>query len=92
MTNKERLAKLDGGQLDAMWNFLKLRKQCECTKQDVQLLREHCENIRIALTQKNAGQRKDGAKDCIDFVVIDALVLYIYGGLDKLEEVLPDEK
>lgn len=36
MTNKERLAKLDGGQLDAMWNFLKLRKQCECTKQDVQ--------------------------------------------------------
>lgn len=101
MTNKERLAKLDGVQLDTMWNFLKLRKQCECTKQDVQLLREHCENIRIALTQKNAGQRKDGAKDCIDFdelgtyinfVVIDALVLYIYGGLDKLEEVLPDEK
>lgn len=63
MANKERLAKLDGGQLDAMWNFLKLRKQCECTKQDVKLLREHCENIRIALTQKNAGQRKDGAKD-----------------------------
>lgn len=58
MTNKERLAKLDGGQLDAMWNFLKLRKQCECTKQDVQLLREHCENIRIALTQKMQASEK----------------------------------
>ncbi len=96
---KRTIKELDAGQLELMWDFLKLRKN-GCTKWDVEVLKEHLDKIRQALIQKTAGQRKDDGENIVDFselgtyinfIVIDALVLYIYGGLDILEDALPND-
>ena len=96
---KHTIKELDAGHLQLMWDFLKLRKN-GCTKWDVEVLKEHLDKIRQALIQKTAGQRKDDGENIVDFselgtyinfIVIDALVLYIYGGLDILEDALPND-
>lgn len=98
---KHNLRELDQGQLQTMWNFLKLQRKNTCTKEDVRMLKEHLDIIRQAMVQKTAGQRDTDPDTYVDFVeigtyinfvVIDALQLRIYGGLDVLEEVLPDEE
>lgn len=98
---KHNLRDLDEGQLHMMWNFLKLQRKNTCTKEDVRILKEHIDIIRQAMVQKTAGQRDTDPDTYVDFadigtyinfVVIDALQLRIYGGLDVLEEVLPDEE
>ena len=96
---KPTLKRLDMGQLDLMWQFLQLRKNCTCTKGDVQTLKTHLDSIRQALIQKTAGQRKDNNIETVSFddlgtyinlIVCDCLSLYIYGALDRLEEILPE--
>ena len=98
---KHNLRELDEGQLHMMWSFLKLQHKNTCTKEDVRMLKEHLDIIRQAMVQKTAGQRDTDPDTYVDFVdigtyinfvVIDALQLRIYGGLDVLEEVLPNEK
>lgn len=98
---KHNIRELDKCQLDTMWNFLKLQRKNTCTKSDVKLLKEHIDVIRQSMVQKTAGQREADPATYVDFadigtyinfVVIDALQLRICGGLDVLEEVLPDEK
>ena len=83
-----------------MWSFLKLQPKNTCTKEDVTILKEHLDIIRQAMVQKTAGQRDTDPDTYVDFVeigtyinfvVIEALQLRIYGGLDALEEVLPGE-
>lgn len=91
------LKDLDAGQLDFMWSFIKLQKKNSCTKKDVQNLKRNLDYIREALIQSTGGQKGYAKKDhvnfkdlgtYINFVVLDALQLYIYGGLDLLENVL----
>lgn len=98
---KHNVRELDAGQLETMWNFLKLQQRDTCTKEDVRQLKEHLDTIRQALVQKRSGRREGDPKNYVDFedvgtyinfVIIDALQLYVHGGLDKLEEVLPDER
>lgn len=99
-TNQNKLSELDAGQFDFMWNFLKLRKENSCTKEDVRSLKENLDKIRLALVQKTAGQRRGDSESnsvnfgdlgsYVNFVVMDALALYIYGGLDVLENALPE--
>lgn len=98
---KHNVRELDAGQLQTMWDFLKLWKRNTCTKEDVRQLKEHLDTVRQALVQKRSGRRKGDPKNYVDFedvgtyinfVVVDALQLYVHGGLDKLEEVLPDER
>lgn len=94
---KNDIHALDSGQLDLMFSFLKLQNKPSNTPEDVRVLKEHLDRIRQALIQKTAGQRKgdpdtyisyEDLQTYINLVVIDALSLYIYGGLDVLEEVL----
>lgn len=98
---KHNVKELDEGQLQTMWDFLKLQKRNTCTKEDVRELKEHLDTIRQALVQKRSGRREGDPKNYVDFedvgtyinfAIIDALQLYVCGGLDKLEEVLPDGK
>lgn len=97
---KHNLRELDNGQLQAMWNFLKLQRKNTCTKEDVRILKEHLDIVRQAMVQKTAGQRDTDLDTYVDFVdigtyinfvVIEVLQLRIHGGLDALEEILPDE-
>lgn len=97
---KHNLRELDEGQLEAMWDFLKLQRKNACTKEDVRILKEHLDIVRQAMVQKTAGQRDTDPDTYVDFVdvgtyinfvVIEVLQLRIHGGLDALEEILPDE-
>lgn len=93
--------KLDNGQLDMMWSFLQLKKECTLNKEDVKEFKETLDSIRTMLVQKTAGQREgDKGKGSEDFqdletyiniAICQALELYIYGGLDILENSLPTE-
>ena len=87
---KPTLKNLDEGQLELMWNFLRMGHQ----KPNISVLKESLDAIRQAMIQKNAGQRKDGQASTVPFedigthiniVVIESMCLYISGMLDKLE-------
>jgi hypothetical protein len=74
---------------DTMWSFLQMGGQ----KPDVLGLKEHCETLRKMMMQKTAGQRKDKPNDVdfadldmlCNFIVIEAMCLYLSGDLDRLE-------
>ena len=74
---------------DAMWSFLQMGGQ----KPDIPGLKEHCETLRKMMMQKTAGQRKDKPNDVdfadfdmlCNFIVIEAMCLYLSGDLDRLE-------
>ena len=83
---------LDTGQLEMMWNFLRMGHQ----KPNIAALKENCDLLRQMMIQKTAGQRKDDPQGYADFgelptvincIVIEAMCLYLSGELDKLKEV-----
>ena len=100
---KPTLENLDAGQLELMWNFLKLRNKNSCTKSDVRELKKYLDYIRQLIIQKGGGQPDnsntksyyinfDDLGTYINLAVLSALTLYIYGGLDVLENCLPEEE
>ena len=100
---KPTLENLDAGQLDLMWQMLQLRKKNSCTKADVQELKKYLDYIRQAIIQSGGGQPDnhstksyyinfDDIGTYINLAVLLALTLYIYGGLDVLEDCLPEEE
>lgn len=76
-------------QLDLMWNFLQFGKQ----KSNIDALEEHLESLRLMMTQKTTGQRKERPKDAnfddvwtiINCIVIESMCLYLSGDLEKLK-------
>ena len=100
---KQTLENLDAGQLDLMWQMLQLRKKNSCTKSDVRELKKYLDCIRQLMIQKGGGQpdnpstqkfyvNQDDLGTYINLAVLSALTLYIYGGLDVLENCLPEEE
>ena len=71
---KHNLRELDEGQLQMMWNFLKLQRKNTCTKEDVRILKEHIDIIRQAMVQKTAGQRDTDPDTYVDFVDIGTYI------------------
>ena len=97
---KQTLQELDAGQLDLMWNFLRISKK-KPDKQTVQNLINHIDVIRKAMMQKNAGQEKYSKKDAVDiadigtyinFVVLDVMALRVDGVLDMLLETISKQE
>ena len=82
---KRTLEELDTGQLEMMWNFLRIGYQ----KPNVPALKESCNMLRKLLIQKTAGQKEgisfEDIGTLINCIVIEALCLYLSGDLDKLE-------
>ena len=77
---------LDMGQLDMMWNFLRMGYQ----KPNIPALKESCDLLRKAMIQKTAGQ-KDGVSfddigTIINCIVIETMCLYLSGELEKFED------
>lgn len=94
--------KLDSGQLDLMWNFLKFTGD-GARKEDVDELKGLLDQLRTAMIQKSGGQpgrdpKTKGAVNSDDIptitnsIIIVTMQLYLSGGLDKLREVLPSEE
>ena len=75
---------------DTMWAFLQMGGQ----KSNIPALKEPCEMLRKLMTQKTAGQREDKPTDIpfaeldtiLNFIVVEAMCLYMSGDLDKLED------
>lgn len=74
---------------DTMWSFLQMGGQ----KPDIPGLKEYCKALRKMMMQKTAGQRKNKPNDVdfadldmlCNFIVIEAMCLYLSGDLDRLE-------
>ena len=89
---KITIEELDNGQLDYMWNFLRMGVM----KSNIPSLKKHLDQLRQLMIQKTAGQRRDDPKNYIGFedlgtikncIIIEAMCLYLSGDLDKLEKV-----
>ena len=87
---KAAVKRLDEGQLDVMWNFLR----AGMVKPNIAALKEYCDQLRQAMIQKTAGQRSDDPAENVSFddlqtvincIVIEAMALRLSGALDRLE-------
>ena len=88
---KNTIEELDRGQLELMWNFLKMGNG----KPNIAALKENLDALRQLMIQKTGGQEpyrksheilKDDLGTIINCIVIETMQLYLSGGLDKLEE------
>lgn len=88
---KPTVKRLDEGQLEMMWNFLRFGYQ---EKPHIPILKQHLDAIRQMMIQKTAGQEGYSTNEAISFddlqthincVVIETMCLYLSGALDKLE-------
>lgn len=87
MSVKRTTKALDAGQLDLMFNFLRMGHQ----RPNIPALKEHLEAIRQAMIQKTGGNRPedppyytdhDDIGTHINCVVVEAMCLYLSGRLD----------
>lgn len=88
---KPTVKRLDEGQLDVMWSFLR----AGMVRPNVPALIENCDLLRQAMIQKTAGQRSDDPADHVSFddlgtiinsIVIEAMALRLSGDLEKIIE------
>lgn len=90
--------KVDNGQLELMWNFLKFKKDGVNLK-DIQNLESLLDDLRTAMLQKTGGQEKYAEKSkgdiniedvgtIVNCIVIETMHIYLHGGFEKLKEVL----
>lgn len=96
---KHNLKNLDAGQLEFMWDMMKLRKG-GASKNDVQALKGYLDAIRQAMVQMTGGEQAcsdsvsvplSDTGTYINMAIVAALWLRVTGALDKLEEILPEE-
>ena len=94
------IGKLDGGQLDVMWGFLRFHGT-RPTAREVERLEENLDRLRTMMIQKGDGSREGktaGAELFADMetalnnIIIETMWLYLAGGLKMLKEVLNDEQ
>lgn len=93
---KPTVENLDRGQLDLMWSFLKFGNG----KPNIAVLKENLDDLRQMMIQKSAGQEPYKQSHEIPFknfetiinnVAIEAMQLYLGGGLDALENIMNNE-
>ena len=98
MAGKHNLKDLDAGQLEVMWDMMKLRKG-GASKNDVQALKGYLDAIRQAMVQMTGGEQAcsdsvsvplSDVGTYINMAIVAALWLRVTGALDKLEEILTE--
>ena len=89
---KRTVKELDEGQLEFMWNFLKMGGGM---KPNIGELKKYLDLLRQAMIQKSAGQEEYSKSDDVNFndlgtiiniIVIEIMALYLSGKLDELED------
>lgn len=94
MSLKHTTQELDAGQLDLMWNFLRVG-EIHADAKDIEHLIENVDAVRQILIQKSGGQRNNDPRGYLDsrdlgtyinLIVCDCLALRIGGVLDRLAE------
>lgn len=93
--------KLDGGQLDLMWNFLRFKGD-GVKLNEVEALEKHLNELRTAMIQKTGGQEKYSSKTeeavniddlgtIINCIVIETMSIYLGGGFEMLKKLIEGE-
>jgi len=94
------LGKLDGGQLDMMWNFLRFHGK-RPTVWEIEALEENLDRLRTMMIQKGDGSREgktagaelfDEMETVLNNIIIETMWLYLAGGLKMLKEVIENEQ
>jgi hypothetical protein len=94
------LGKLDGGQLDMMWNFLRFHGK-RPTVREIEALEENLDRLRTMMIQKGDGSREgktagaelfDEMETVLNNIIIETMWLYLAGGLKMLKEVIENEQ
>ena len=89
---KRTVKELDEGQLDTMWNYLKMGGGM---KPNIGELKHFLDLLRQAMIQKSGGQEGYSKSDDVNFndlgtiinvIVIETMALYLSGKLDELED------
>jgi hypothetical protein len=84
--------------LSTMFSFLQMGNQSADTE-TIERLQQDCQWLITAMTQKTAGQRKDKPNDVDfaeleareNFIILNALSLYLSGDLERLKKVMEEE-
>lgn len=94
------LGRLDGGQLDVMWNFLRFHGGKPSVK-EIEGLKENLDRLRTMMIQKGDGHREgktagaelfDDIETVLNNIVIETMWIYLSGGLDMLKDVIEHEQ
>lgn len=95
MAVKTWIGKLDSGQLDVMWNYLRFKGEGVNIK-EVENLEKSLDELRTLMIQKSAGQpnRESKTSGYVEFedletvlnnIVIETMWIYLGGGFAKLK-------
>ena len=93
------LGKLDGGQLDLMWNFLRFHPD-KPTVKEIDGLTENLDRLRTMMIQKGDGSREGktaGAElftemeTVLNSIIIETMWIYLSGGFEMLKEVVKND-
>jgi hypothetical protein len=93
------LGKLDGGQLDVMWNFLRFHGG-KPTVREIKGLEASLDSLRAMMIQKGDGSREgktagaelfDEMETVLNNIIIETMWIYLSGGFEMLKEVLSSD-
>lgn len=93
------IGKLDGGQLDVMWNFLCFHPNKPSVK-EIEGLESSLDSLRTMMIQKGDGSREGktaGAELFTDMetvlnnIIIETMWLYLSGGFEMLKEMVKND-
>lgn len=93
------LGKLDGGQLDLMWNFLRFHPD-KPTVKEIDGLTENLDRLRTMMIQKGDGSREgktagaelfDDMETVLNNIIIETMWIYLSGGFEMLKEVIKSD-
>lgn len=93
------IGKLDGGQLDMMWNFLRFHPDKPSVK-EIEGLEASLDSLRTMMTQKGDGSREGkttGAElfaemeTVLNNIIIETMWLYLSGGFEMLKEAVKND-
>lgn len=101
MTNRNTwLGKLNGGQLDLMWQFLQFRRNEPPTVREIENLENLLDSLRVMMVQKTDKYREGKIKGTEDFadletvlnsIIVEVMGIYLEGGFEIMKGALKDE-
>lgn len=95
------LGKLNGGQLDLMWQFLQFRRNEPPTVREIESLESLLDSLRVMMVQKTDKNREGKTKGTEDFadletvlnsIIVETMGIYLEGGFEIMKGALKDDK
>lgn len=101
MTNRNTwLGKLNGGQLDLMWQFLQFKTEPP-TVREIENLESLLDSLRVMMVQKTDKNREGKTKGTEDFadietvlnsIIVETMGIYLEGGFEIMKGALKNDK